>query len=552
VSQDDASADRDVRHYLHVLRRRKWGVIFTVFVVTAIPVGLSLAQTPVYRATADLLIQESATSGSRSVFGQTNQAQTNATVLVGTQMEIVTSRPVRDAVTKQLGTAPAVTVSEVGQTDVIRLLSTSTNARQAARVANAWANAYIDFTRTQDINSDLAAATQIQSKVVDLQNQINGIDAKVVAATPADKPSLESNLGPQRDSLVSQQGLFTQRLNQLQVDSSLRTGAAQLVTPAEAPKSPSSPKPIRNAELGIVVGLLLGMAVAFILDYFDDRVSSTDDLDRAAHNLPNLAVIPMVASWKIRNEAHVISVDEPTSAPAEAYRTLRTALLFVGLEHATRIIQITSPNAAEGKTTTLANLGVALANAGQRVCLCCCDLRRPRIHEFFGLQNAVGLTSVVLGEQSLSNAVQRVPAVDNLFLLASGPQPPNPSELLASPRASEVLSVLGTMFDVVLLDCPPILPVTDAVVIAGIADATLLTVTAGVTLRRDIARAIQILQQVHAPLIGTIFNGVTPETAGGYYRYSYYRSSSRVPDDPTHSVPEAPEPFEQPQGSQIG
>ena len=336
----------------------------------------STFQTPLYVARADLLIHEPATNGS-SVFAQTGQGPVNASVLVGTQMQIVTSRPIRDVVIKQLGGTPSVSVNEVGQTEVIELRATSTSPKLAAKIANTWANVYIEFTRTQDINTDLAATTQIQSKVDDLQKQINAVDAEVATASPADKATILANLGPQRDNLVTQQGLFRQRLDQIQVDSSLRTGAAQLVTPASAPTTPSSPKPVRNAFLGLVVGSILGAAVAFVLDYLDDSVSSVDDLQRATHGLANLALIPQVADWKSEN-IRLISIEEPTSAAAEAYRSLRTAIQFIGLDHAARIIQVTSPNASEGKTTTLANVGVALANAGQRVCVCCCDLRRPR------------------------------------------------------------------------------------------------------------------------------------------------------------------------------
>lgn len=531
MTDDSASTDRDIRHYLRTLRRRKWAVAVVALVVTAAAVALSVVQTPIYQATANLLIQEPATTANSSVFSQTNQAQTNVSVLVGTQIEIVTSRPVRDAVAKQLGSAPPVSVAEVGQTEVVAVRGSSTNPARAAQVANAWSNAYISFTRTQDINSDVATAAQIQSQVTNLQKQIDAIDAQVAAAAPTDKATVEANLGPQRDNLVTQQGIFAQDLDELQVNSSLRTGAAQLVTPAQAPTSPSSPKPTRNALLGLGVGLLLGVSLAFVLEGFDECVTSLNDLDESSHGLPNLALIPQVTAWKARDEARVVSIDEPRSAAAEAYRTLRTAIQFVGLDHAARIIQITSPNATEGKTTSLANLGVALANAGQRVCLCCCDLRRPRIHEFFSLDNTVGLTSVILGETSLSSAIKSVPGTDNLSLLASGPQPPNPSELLASHRAGEVIAALATLFDVVLLDCPPVLPVTDAAVLSGVADATLLVVTAGVTARREVTRAVQVLEQVHAPLIGTVLNGVTAETGGGYYRYSQYKPYGHYPTD---------------------
>ncbi|MDQ4088940.1 MAG: CpsD/CapB family tyrosine-protein kinase [Actinomycetota bacterium] len=189
-----------------------------------------------------------------------------------------------------------------------------------------------------------------------------------------------------------------------------------------------------------------------------------------------------------------------------------------------RTIQITSPNAAEGKTTTVANLAVALARAGERVVIVSCDLRRPRIHEFFGLPNDVGFMSVVLGEMPLSAALQSVPGEARLQLLATGPIPANPSELLSSNRSGQVLDALRKEFSVVLIDCPPVLPVTDAAVLSSKVDGTLLVVTVGTTTGKQVTRSLELLRQVGAPIIGTVLNGVGSQ--GGYGYYAYYGQSA--------------------------
>jgi capsular exopolysaccharide synthesis family protein len=202
----------------------------------------------------------------------------------------------------------------------------------------------------------------------------------------------------------------------------------------------------------------------------------------------------------------------------------------MGLDRPMRTIQITSSNASEGKTTTLTNLGVVLARAGQRVILVCCDLRRPRLNTFFGLPNTVGFTSVLLGDTPLSAAMQQVPGEQRLLLLSSGPLPPNPSELLSSKRTTELLAALQANCDVVLIDSPPVLPVTDAAVLAGRVDATLLVATARTTTLRELTRAAEILRQVDAPLIGTVLNGITDEEGYGYsYSYEYYRRNEPDP-----------------------
>jgi capsular exopolysaccharide synthesis family protein len=221
----------------------------------------------------------------------------------------------------------------------------------------------------------------------------------------------------------------------------------------------------------------------------------------------------------------LISEVLPHSAAAEAYRSLRTSVQFLTLDQPVRILQVTSPRTSEGKTTTVANLAVTLAAAGQRVIVVDCDLRRPRQHDIFGLPNEVGLTSVLLGRAPMSDALQAVPDRENLFLLASGARTANPAELLSSSRTREVFTALERMGDLVIVDCPPVLPVTDAVIISGRVDASLLVVCAGLTSAKDLARALEVLGQVDAPVRGGILNAVNFNTG---YRYQYpYAHSAR-------------------------
>jgi polysaccharide biosynthesis transport protein len=296
-----------------------------------------------------------------------------------------------------------------------------------------------------------------------------------------------------------------------------------VVNQAGTPDEPVRPKPLRNAILALVVGLVIGVGLAFLREQLDDTVKDKDDLERATGGLNVLALVPLVGTWKDRAHPEVVSLVQPTSHAAEAYRSLRTSVQFIGLDHPVEVIQLTSPNAAEGKTTTLANLGVALANSGQRVIVVCCDLRRPRIHEFFGLDNTIGFTSVLLGELPQSAALQPVPGQSGLSLMASGPPPPNPSELLASRRTGEVLVALKSECDVVLVDSPPVLPVTDAIVLSRAVDATILVGTAGRTTKKEYHRSVELLEQVDAPLIGSVLNGVDSEDLYGFgYGYGYY------------------------------
>jgi capsular exopolysaccharide synthesis family protein len=511
----DETPELELRDYLRILRRRKRVVAAVVVVVVGATLAFSYLQTPVYRASARVLLQSSA---SDTLFNQ-NTGQPLDVNQVQTEIQVVASQPVQDKVRSQLGSAPAISAVPVGQTDVIDIRSDSTSAARAAQVANAYANAYIDVRRTQQVDDLLAAATQIKAKIADLQKQIDLLNAEAAKAPPDQVASI----GSRRDDLVTQQDAFNQKLNETDVESALQSGGAQLVAQATAPGTPIKPRPRRNGAIALVVGLLAGIGLAFLIERHDDSIKSQDDLERAGHgHVATLGLIPAVSGWKNPDEERVVSLLDPRSPTTEAYRALRTSIQFLGLDHPVHVLQITSPSASEGKTTTLANLGVALASTGRRVVLISSDLRRPRIDKFFGLHDDVGLTSVILGEVPLTAALQRVPDVDGLSILASGPSPPNPSELLGSARAAEVIAALRDDFDMVLLDSPPVLPVTDAAVLSAQADATLLVATAGKTRRRDFGRAVELLRQVEAPLVGCVLNGVS--TASGYgYGYGYYR-----------------------------
>jgi capsular exopolysaccharide synthesis family protein len=290
---------------------------------------------------------------------------------------------------------------------------------------------------------------------------------------------------------------------------------------SDVPSSAVSPKPLRDALLGAVLGLLLGIGLAFLIDYLDDSVETRSEMQRAVgHGVPVLAEIPTVPGWKKKSGAYLITRAVPSAPAAEAYRTLRTSVEFLGLDKEIPTFQVTSARSDEGKTTTIANLGVALARAGRKVFVVSADLRRPRLHEFFGLSNEIGLTSVLLGEVALNDALLAVPGEPRLALLAAGPPPPNPSELLSSARMDQIVASLQKGADVVLFDSPPVLPVSDSLVLAGLVDATLLVASAGESSRRALHRAYELLRQVDAQVVGMVLNNAD-DTASDRYGYGY-------------------------------
>ncbi|MBI3941534.1 MAG: CpsD/CapB family tyrosine-protein kinase [Chloroflexi bacterium] len=213
----------------------------------------------------------------------------------------------------------------------------------------------------------------------------------------------------------------------------------------------------------------------------------------------------------------LVTINDPRSPVAEAYRSLRTNIEFSGLDQKLHSLVVTSAAPDEGKSTTLANLAVVMAQAGRKIILVDCDLRRPTLHEIFGAPNDAGLTTMMLQEELLQRPPFQTTAVKDLLLLPSGPLPPNPAEILGSRRMSEVIEALVQASDMVLFDAPPVIAVTDAAVLAARVDGVLLVISAGQTRREHALKARDLLQRVNARLIGTVLNNANPDSLMQYY-----------------------------------
>jgi non-specific protein-tyrosine kinase len=499
----------ELREYISVLWRRKWIIVATTVIVAAVALALSLSETKMYRATASVLLQ---TRTSERIFSPGNQQVGNLDQ-VATEIEVMLSRSVGDAVTAELGHSADVSIEAIGKTNVIAISADDTRPAEAARTANTFARTYIDQRRTAQIDDLLEAATQVQAKI----DQIDGRLSQIGDPDPEDTSSTA-----ERQTLLTERTTYSQQLSQLQLASSLtESGGAQLVSEASVPPTPFRPTPKRTGALGVIIGLMLGVGLAFLRDYLDDSLRTKEQAE-ATTGLSVVASIPPVSGWRRGDRPRLVSMNDPGSQAAEAYRSLRTSLQFLALDRPIHSVQVTSAVAGDGKTTTVANLAVSLARAGQRVVVVDCDLRRPRVHEFFDLPNEVGLTSMLLGQCSPAEALQRVPDEPNLHLIASGPLPPNPSELLSARRTSALLQSLAKETDIVLVDSPPILPVTDGVVLAGLVDATIVVATVGRATRRALHRAVETLRRVSAPLMGVVLNSAGGEPGYGHGRYGRY------------------------------
>ena len=497
--------------------RRLWVVAVAVVVVVVPAVALSALQNPVYEAEGRVLLR---TTPAPSIFDSSTLSVLNPDRFVQNEIAVMQGAAVAEQVRTDLGLAAEptpVTGTAIGTNDVIAVTVRSGDPVVAARLVNGYIDAYITTKRNQAVDSLVAAGTVLQSKVTDFQNKIEALDTAINASTTDD----DSASVAQRSLLVGQQALFTQRIQQIQVDAALSGGGAQVVRPATEPIDPVEPTPVRTAALALVIGLLLGLAAALAVDHLDDAITSPDDLDRLETPPPVLAMVPVQA----RTDHGPVAVSNPTAPVVEAFRTLRTNVNFFGVERAVRVIEVTSSLAGEGKTTTASNLAVVLAQAGNEVVLVDADLRNPAVAALFGLTGRSGLTDALMGE-ALHTTFQE--AIAHLTIITAGPPPPNPSEILSGDRLAKLFDELRTRFDYVIVDSAPVLPVSDSVALSRHVDGVLVVVECGRVSVGQLRQTLTSLSQVAAPVLGIVLNQVSGKAAGYGTAYEYRSRGSRT------------------------
>ncbi len=290
----------------------------------------------------------------------------------------------------------------------------------------------------------------------------------------------------------------------------------ETIQPALVPTRPTSPNVSLNIVIGLLIGLALGIGVAFLRSVLDTRIHGIHDIEVVTDS-PMLGGIALDPDAKKR--ALVVHAD-PKSPRAESFRSLRTNLQFLNVEDGPRSFVVTSSIPGEGKTTTTANLAITLAETGARVALIDGDLRLPRLADYMGIEGGVGLTDVLIGRAELADVLQKW-GKGKLFVLPSGRIPPNPSELLGSAAMARLLATLTEQFDIVLIDAPPLLVVTDAAVLSKLCGGALMLVASGRTKRNELAGAVRALERVGSKLVGVVVT-MLPTKGSDSYGYGQY------------------------------
>ena len=369
--------------------------------------------------------------------------------------------------------------------------------------------------------------------------------------------SLRKAFAQQRaETLQQNEGAITAKMYQQEIDTNRRmldsllqsqqgvaVSAAGLLKPtvritkaSPLPRSAVAPKRAQNILLAALIGLIGGIGLVLFLDYINNKIESVEDIDRYM-KLPALGVIPVLSEVgkakrllggkankelaPVSNNGSVILTQvEANSSIAESYRQLRTALLLSSAGHAPRTLLITSSQPAEGKTTTSVNTAISLSQTGASVLIVDADLRRPRVHRVFGLKNNAGLSNYLAGDGDLASLIQV--AIPNLYVLPVGPLPPNPAELLGSAKMKNLVEVLSTNFDYLVIDSPPVSSFADSLILSALVEGVIIVVKGGTTAREMAQRTKAHLQSVGAKILGVVINQVKLQPHDYYYYSTYY------------------------------
>ena len=512
-----------LRDYLAVLWRRKWIILLVIVVATTGAYFYSARQAKQYETAASLIYEKSVSvddplsEGYTDTYALDREMSAITDILASPEMQeragaILEEQGVDDsagyAVSSSAQTSDGGNASS--GSNVVLISATSEDPELAAAAANAYGEAYVTWREERQQKQIQKAADAVEAQLREY---------------------------PKAAQETADYLMLKQRLQDLVISKATATGNYRVLVEASVPTAPFAPDPWRAAILGLGVGLFAGIGLAFLLEQFDTRLRRTDEI-AATLRVPILGRIPRIARKEI-HENILVTLAHPDGHAAEAFRMVRTNLDFLNVDADIQSLVVTSCVQGEGKSVAVANLAVSMALAGKKVIVVDGDLRRPRQHQYFGLRNEVGLSTVTTGQTNLAQSLQAVEvagagpgeaaadfagwargadACQHLYVLTSGPLPPNPGEIVAARRFTATMERLQREADLVIVDSPAMLPVGDASAIASSVDGLVFLVDMHLVKRPQLAQAADQLRRLPCRLLGTVVRG--DEHAGG--RYAYY------------------------------
>lgn len=514
------SEQLNLERVLAVLRRRWWVIAILALVVGGASFAFSEHQTKQYTATSSVLFQDPQLSQEESGLEATLNSPSDDPTIMATNVQLLTEQSgVPGLTARVIGhglTAPvvsgAISVSQVGQTSVVDVSATSPSPALAAAIANTYVAQFISTQQTQQRASVDQALKLVRRQIAALSpQQLAGTDGQALL----------------------------DRAESLRILANLQNGGAQVVTRARVPAAPSSPRVLRNTALGLLLGLLLGLSVAFVLERFDRRIKTVEDLE-ATYRLPLLAAVP-------HSRSYAASLGANTGADRgeqEVFRLLRAYLRYFNVDREVRSLVVASAGPGDGKTTVARNLAHAAQETGTKTLLIDADLRRPDMARYYGAAPAPGLSELLIGGVPAAEAIRSIPIATRvngrttevaLDVMVAGHPPPNPAELIESRAMSELLSWATEHYELVVIDTPPLSVVSDAIPLLAEVDGVVIVSQIGKNTRDAAAFLRDRLLGINAPLLGVVANGVKTSGKPGYgygYGYGYYGPAQTTVADP--------------------
>jgi polysaccharide biosynthesis transport protein len=592
--------------YAGLLLQWSWLMILLALLAGVTTYYFSKRATPIYRSSTLVMIN----GAPGTLFNSYNSG--GGQQLGATYAKVMTTQPILESVAKKLGypafpSTASVQVQSDANTGLMTVTVTDIDPDRAALLANTLvsefagqiqadqASRYTDSKQslqdqmaalTQKIQTTTSSITTLNTQIQETNNALTTVNEKISTETytynaetsttnpkfpPPDAATLLAQQATiaadqaQRDQLTIAIAQYQPRLTQLnttlaqyqqsynnlfQTYQSVLLAEAQATStiiskdPAIPNRNPVAPQPLHSAVLAMGVGLLIAAGIIFLIEFLDDTIRDPQEITRRM----GIPILGMIISYKITAGEPLITVRHPRSPISEAFRSLRTNLQFAGVDTPVRTLLVTSPSPSDGKTTVVANLASVIAQSGRNVVIVDADLRRPRIHKMFQLSNRVGLTDQFIRTQDRFDGSLKSTEVANLHAITSGNLPPNPSELLSSGRMAEILKLLSNQFNTVIVDSPPTLLVTDAMVLAPRVDGVLLVVKPSVTKWASLKQAVEQLQHVKANLIGVVVNDVNVGRSRYYYYRGYYKQ--KYGKGYHYAENDAPELVAEPKGSE--
>lgn len=537
----------DLRQYLGLGLKWSWLIMLLTGIAAAAGYLNSQRQPPVYVATATIMVGQSF-----QVADPSTQDMSISERLAQTYANIARREPVLAGVVNKLGLERSwqslrsqIQVSQVANTQLLEIATYANSPEEAKTIANEVVNQLILLSPTALQNQTETDSKQfirgrlikdLQAKIEAGQSQLEVLKARMSEPLPAERlQELQAEINNLEGLIAGWASSYAELV--VFVEGERSPNYLVVIESAQASSSPLRPQPFNDGLMAGAVGLLLALSIAFFVEYLDDRIKSAEELSQ----LLGLTALGRVGTLKGKNFSdRLISNGDLLSPLSEAYRMIRSNIQFMCLNRSVKSLMITSPTPGEGRSTTVANLGVVMAQAGLKTVIVDSDLRRPTQHEIFQIANVEGLTdSLRYVEPNIARFLRRT-QVENLYLLTSGTLPLNPSELLGSPRMKRLQDALSDWADLVLYDSPPVLAVTDAVVLSNRVDGVVLITQAKKTRLGAVRQAVSHLQQAGGYIIGSVLNRAGGKLGRDFYDYQQYYSSgggSAPPRAPSTVMP---------------